>query len=106
MNAYSYDRTASQSFFARTLQDWATNLESDLNVAVKRYTGTQSTAGTARVEVDQTNKLEITLWLELGPEGNKAEAQEMAELLVGQRAEVEPHRLVPTTWVVHKTIQL
>jgi hypothetical protein len=105
--AYDYNRTAgAQSFFARKVQEIATSLEADLDKAVEKYTGSRSTAGSARVEVKQGNRLWVTLWLELGIEGNRAEAQELAEILIGEGVEVGPHSLKPTIWVCGKIIQL
>lgn len=115
--SYDYNRTAATpSKFARILEKMAKDIEAELREGVGKYTGNDR--GNAQVKV-VGEKLHLKVWMylgegitpfptkeELAAQKTKAEADELAEILLGEGAAVGQHAMVPDMWVATRIVAL
>lgn len=93
---HDYDRTAaSMSHLARILDGHSEALANELKAKATKYCGPDSKCQ-AKVEI-KPGLMIVRLWLGLEPSDTKAEAQELAEILLGKDVTVEQH-ILPQAW--------
>jgi hypothetical protein len=98
---YGASKTAVHpSWVARTLM----KAEADLTRRAQNYTGDREHTR-ARVEVNPKGWPIIHVWLQMQGDEGRPEAQELADLLLGQGATVSRHKLVADLWIAEAVYQ-
>jgi len=98
---YGASKTAVHpSWVARTLM----KAEADLTRRAQNYTGDRDYTR-ARVEVNPKGWPIIHVWLQMQGDEGRPEAQELADILLGQGATVSQHKLIANLWIAEAVYQ-
>ncbi len=93
-----FRKDASVGAFQQTLANHAEGMSSELAAKAVRYCGPEGKRTQAKVEV-LPGYLRARVWLDMGLDSTQAEAQELAEILLGPNAKVGAHVMVKGLWV-------
>ena len=98
---YGMSKTALHpSWVARTLM----KVEADLVRHAQNYTGDREYTR-ARIEVNAKGWPIIHVWLQMQGDEGYREAQELADILLGQGATVSRHKLIADLWIAEAVYQ-